>query len=144
MKGEAIVSVKKSYSYSHYHLYNAGVDDASIKTIKIDGKGSVEFDVETDLKPKFGEYPTSLTYDIQAIVIEELTGKNNLTEKNKKKITEFRLFIGRNQSVSKTITLHKTKYKIVDTGKKYEFNVGLPIKFDVSTKSDHVFLLITN
>lgn len=46
-----------------------------IKTVPMDGKGVVEFDIETELKLKSGIYFYDQEYSVRAIVLEELTGK---------------------------------------------------------------------
>lgn len=106
VKGEAIVSLTpKSY------YYRSDPEPSSvIKTVPIDGKGSVEFDVNNDLKLEFDKYTSSQDYTLRATVIEELTG--------------------RNYSAEKEITIHKTKYKF-DTNFNREFTAGLPVKGSV-------------
>lgn len=74
VKGEATVSLTRRNNY-YYYAEKPEVESAVIKTIKVDGKGSVEFDVEEDLKPKFEEYRNSFDYELRATVIEELTGR---------------------------------------------------------------------
>lgn len=110
VKGEAIVSLTPSSSYS-YGMHSQS-KDSILKTIPIDGKGSVEFDVENDLKLEFSQYTREKNYELKATVIEELTG--------------------RNQSASKYITIHQTRYKFESQQLKNEFSPGLPITFSVS------------
>lgn len=72
VKGEAIVSLTQS---NNYDCYSSSSDaSAIIKTIKVDGKGTVEFDVDEDIRPDFKDYCNKYTYDLKAVVIEELTG----------------------------------------------------------------------
>lgn len=76
VKGNAIVSLTpRNTYYYHYWPKNDRDESAVIKTIKVDGKGIVEFDIEEDVKPKFEQYRTSFEYELKAVVIEELTGK---------------------------------------------------------------------
>lgn len=97
--GEAIVSLRSQRSDR----------DNVVKTVRIDGKGSVEFDIENELKPHF--YDEQEIYDLKATVIEELTG--------------------RNQSTSKMITLYRYRYKINPLDFSYNFIPGLPINLSV-------------
>lgn len=113
VKGEAIVSLTPIQSYSYYSMEQRHRGTV-LKTIKIDGKGTVEFDVENDLRIEFTDYTRSRNYDLKAVVIEELTG--------------------RNQSASKSITIHQSRYKINPSELNHEFSPGLPITFDVRTK----------
>ncbi|XP_031632402.1 CD109 antigen-like, partial [Contarinia nasturtii] len=95
VKGEAMVSLTK--------LNNT--NDAMVKSIPINGKGTVEFDVGNDLRAD------SEAYKIEATV--------------------FDLLSGRNESASKIITLHKTRYaiEIVDLGK--DIKLRSPAKFAI-------------
>lgn len=112
VKGEAIVSLTPAYQ--PYGYMSQIKKDSVLKTIPIDGKGTVEFDAQNDLKVEFSQYTHSRNYELKATVIEELTG--------------------RNQSTSKTITVHEYRYKFDSQGLKHEFSPGLPITFSVSVK----------
>ncbi|XP_031634654.1 CD109 antigen-like, partial [Contarinia nasturtii] len=115
LKGEAIVSLTPTASYSYYRTNNRHQnEDSIVKTIPIDGKGNVEFDVENDLRVEFSEYTSQRNYELKAVVVEELTG--------------------RNQSASKIITLHKTRYKVEASDLTHEFSPGLPLTFSISVK----------
>lgn len=73
VKGEALVSLTQ---YGHYWSdYSSRRGDTTFKTIKVDGKGAVEFDIESDILPEYNSYQTYLTYKLEATVIEELTGE---------------------------------------------------------------------
>lgn len=109
VKGEAIVSLTPVNSYSYYRMEHDR--NSVIKTIPIDGKGTVEFDVDNELKVEFTHYTRTQNFDLKATVIEELTG--------------------RNQSSSKTITIHQSRYKINPSSMNHEFSPGLPITFEV-------------
>lgn len=110
VKGEAVVSLTPTKSYSYYGMEQRN-RDSIIKTIKIDGKGTVEFDTENDLNIEFTDYTRSKNFDIKAVVIEELTG--------------------RNQSATKSVTIHQSRYKVIPSELSHEFSPGLPITFDV-------------
>lgn len=75
VKGDAIVSLTPRTTYYHWSARQKDSEVPIIKRIKVDGKGTVEFDVDDDVKPKFEQYRTSFDYELRAIVIEELTGK---------------------------------------------------------------------
>lgn len=108
VKGEAIVSLAPiSMYYDHTPNFN------TLKTIPIDGKGTVEFDFEKDLKLHLNDYESSRNFKLTAIVTEELTG--------------------RNQTESKTITIHRKRYKIKPLHLENQFNPGLPMIFEVFT-----------
>lgn len=77
VKGEAIVSVMPT-SYFAWSARPTG--DAIIKKIKIDGKGTVEFDILEDLQTQSDEFKRSINYALTAVVIEELTGMKTLIE----------------------------------------------------------------
>lgn len=72
VKGKAIISVTPT-SYFAWTARPKG--DAVVKTVPIDGKGTVEFDITDDLKTECDEYRRSVNYEVSAVVIEELTGK---------------------------------------------------------------------
>lgn len=69
VKGEATVTVQPTF----YGGWQPVMTDlVSQKTVKIDGKGNVEFDMKTDLKIT-EEYQRD--YEIEAVVEEALTGE---------------------------------------------------------------------
>lgn len=109
VKGEAIVSL--SMTSQLYWMY-ADQQMNIIKTISVNGKGSVEFDL---VPVKYYERD-SYEYTIKATVIEELTNRNH--------------------TASKTITIHKNRYKFNPTGvEKHtnnDFTPGLPVEFSVN------------
>lgn len=109
VKGEAIVSLTP---ISQYRYYAETPKDSIIKTITVDGKGSVEFDIVNDLKLDFTQYTKSNSFKLHATVIEDLTG--------------------RNQSATKEITIHETRYKVTPNKRKNDFMPGLPITFSVN------------
>lgn len=106
VKGEAIVSLSRNIGmYYNGRIHSA---DAVLKTVPIDGKGTVEFDIETDLQMDgWKRY-----YEMRATVVEELTG--------------------RNQSATKEITIHAERYNIQAIDMGYNFNPGIPKTFSVS------------
>lgn len=107
VKGEAVVSLTPQPTY---HYWAPRVSDAHassyIKSVPIDGKGSVEFDVQKDFDLENKDHST-LRYTLRATVAEELTG--------------------RNQSADKSITVHSTRYKFHESNIKHEFTAGLPV-----------------
>lgn len=111
VKGEAIVALTPVSSYSYYRMPNSA-SDSVIKTIPINGKGTVEFDLEKDLKIEYTSYVHSHNYELSATIVEELTG--------------------RNQTESKTITIHEDRYKIDSSHLSHEFSPGLPMIFEVN------------
>lgn len=114
VKGEAIVSLTPSVQNSLSFSRNTP-GDAIIKTISIDGKGTIEFDIEHDLNVKFSESVNENKFELKAIVVEELSG--------------------RNESASKTITLHKMRYKIKTMDLNHEYTAGSPIQFSVNSNA---------
>lgn len=75
VKGSAIVSLTPRNTY--YSCFGTTMDSdesAIIKTIQVDGSGTVEFDIEEDVKPMFQQYSTNLDYELKAVVTEGLTG----------------------------------------------------------------------
>lgn len=110
VKGEAIVSLTPKSSNAYFSM-NVQNKNSVIKTIPIDGKGTIEFDLEIDLNPDFSKFSRQKDYELKATVIEELTG--------------------RNQSATKTISIHETRYQIIANELNHEFSPGLPITFSV-------------
>lgn len=105
VKGEALVSLMPT---SYFAWSSRPNGDAIIKRIKIDGKGTVEFDIVDDLDIKADEYLHSVTYTLKAVVVEELTG--------------------RNQTDSKKIYVHQNRYKFNTIDRDSHFQTGTPIK----------------
>lgn len=68
VKGEATITVQPK---DLAHEKPLMTDLIIKKTVKIDGKANVEFDMTTDLKVIVGYY---IDYEIEAVVEEELTG----------------------------------------------------------------------
>ena len=110
VKGEAIVSLKPQVKYFGRKA------DIITRTVKVDGKGVAEFDMQGDLE--FGEailrIEPSQMYSVEAMVVEELTG--------------------RNVTATKTITVHKTKYKFTTDGLPLKFQPGSTVEFLVCLK----------
>lgn len=106
VKGEAIVTLAQSSNW-----WTSTPLDTVIKTIPIDGKGTVEFDIENDLKLDSTNPNNRFYYALKATVIEGLTG--------------------RNQSTSKDISIHSTRYQF-DHEYFSAFIPGVPVTFWVS------------
>lgn len=111
VKGKATVSIKPAYP-----LW--GSDDqlgTAEKTVDIDGKAFVEFNLKTDLKLNKKEnqyyYPP---LEILAVVEEELTG---LT-----------------QNSTATVNLHPNKFSVEGHDNPYTFYPGKPLKIQVLVK----------
>lgn len=113
VKGEAIVSLTPAGS-GLYRGSGSMIDigDSILKTVPINGKGTVEFDVESDLRLDFDQYARSKYFELRATVVEELTG--------------------RNQSTTKDITIHQTRYKFHPNDMNSEFSPGIPKTFSVN------------
>lgn len=105
VKGEAIVSLTQTTPDS----IDGRIPDSILKTISINGKGTVEFDL-----PVLTSYPT-YGYELKATVIEEWTN--------------------RNQTTSKAISIHKNRYKFNRIGleeNQNPFTRGSPLQFSVN------------
>lgn len=118
VKGEAVVSLTPVRSYRFYRQrYTTESGDTIIKTIPIDGKGAVEFDVDSELGLLYSpENQYRREYEIRATVIEELTG--------------------RNQSTSKSIYIFPTRYRFEPKDFSNGFTSGIPMTFQI-TVSHH-------
>lgn len=120
VKGEAVVSLTPTSSYGIRPFYPTHLTenkDSIIKTVPIDGKGTVEFDVDSELRlSDFTENSYVRGYELRATVIEELTG--------------------RNQSTSKSISIFRTRYKFESKDLSDQFTPGIPMTFQV-TVSHH-------
>ncbi|XP_037051859.1 CD109 antigen-like [Bradysia coprophila] len=115
VKGEAIIKVSQKSNFGYY-----GQPTGKIVGTKasINGKASVEFDIERDLGIQFADmqddmviYDQTHSFDIEATVVEELTGRNH--------------------SASKRITIHQSRYKITTADVKRTFVPGEPISFSL-------------
>lgn len=103
------------YGYSPSHRA-----DSVLKTTKINGKGSVEISIDDDLHLDFSENKRNRYYTLRATVIEELTGQN--------------------QSATKDIIIHESRYNVEASELNHDFNPGLPLIFSVSeTKANSPF-----
>lgn len=111
VKGDVIVSLTPSETVSYYGYASSQSADSVLKTTKIDGKGSIELSVDDDLHLDFSENKRDRYYQVRATVIEELTGQN--------------------QSVSKDITIHGSRYNVEAHKLNHDFNPGLPLAFSV-------------
>lgn len=109
VKGEAIVSMTPLQSFSFYSPNRN--KDSVLKTTKVDGKGFVEFGVDNDLHLDFAEHQTVQHYQLRATVIEELTGQN--------------------QTATKDIIVHESRYKVEANDLNHEVSPGLPLIFPV-------------
>lgn len=74
VKGEALVSIT-NLGNNVWWDGQSNRGGSVIKSIKIDGKGLAEFDIQSSLQPIFQVYQSYMNYRIQATVIEELTGE---------------------------------------------------------------------
>lgn len=92
-------------------LYHDRYQYTASKSIPIDGKGTVEFDVDNDLNPEFSRNMRSQQYNLTATVMDQSTGQS--------------------QSASKVITLHQLRYKIHPTIPSHRFDSGRPLTFPV-------------
>lgn len=71
VKGRAVVTVKPT---SYLAWSTRRETDTIAKTIPIDGKGTIEFDITDDLHIQPDEFKRSTTYALSVVVVEELTG----------------------------------------------------------------------
>lgn len=70
VKGDAVVSLSLMNRWYDRQLENG---TPIVKKIKINGKGTIEFDVEDDIKAHAERFKNSF-YDLKATVVEELSG----------------------------------------------------------------------
>lgn len=71
VKGRATVTVKPT----NYLAWSTRRESDTIaKTIPIDGKGTIEFDITDDLHIQPDEFKRSTSYLLNVVVVEELTG----------------------------------------------------------------------
>lgn len=109
LKGNAIVSIMPT----SFHAWSVRPKvDAIVKTVKIDGKGTVEFDIVDDLKAQLDNDQRDTVYEMRAVVIEEFTG--------------------RNQSATKRIDVHLRRYQINAIDRNSQFQTGLPVQVNVA------------
>lgn len=71
VKGRATVTVKPT---SFIAWSTRRETDTVAKTIPIDGKGTIEFDITDDLHIQPDEFKRSATYALSVVVVEEFTG----------------------------------------------------------------------
>lgn len=71
VKGRATVTVKPT---SYLAWSTRRETDTITKTIPIDGKGTIEFDITDDLHIQPDEYKRTTTYALSVVVVEDLTG----------------------------------------------------------------------
>lgn len=71
VKGRATVTVKPT---SYLAWSTRRETDTIAKTIQIDGKGTIEFDITDDLHIQPDEFKRSTTYALSVVVVEHLTG----------------------------------------------------------------------
>lgn len=91
VKGRAIVTIKPTT----YLAWSTRREiDAIAKSVKVDGKGSIEFDILDDLQIQMDEFKRSTSYVLNAVVVEDLTG-----ETKKKKAMALRRRINVNNRV---------------------------------------------
>lgn len=122
LKGRAIVSIEPYSLNAWTAQYKV---DASIKVIRIDGKRTVEFDIADELGVELNDDEQSVAYELRAIVIEELTG--------------------RNQSATKRIQIHLRRYKINAVDLESKFQTGLPVQVNVAvTYQDNKPVMMVN
>lgn len=84
VRGKAIVSIDVTSLYE--------TDESNfvvIKTVPINGKASVEFDLEREVRVKFRKYITEQAYNLRAMVVEEFTGRTNINHYNLIFITSY-------------------------------------------------------
>lgn len=101
VKGQATVSMTPNGDFNE-----------GLQTVAIDGKGTVEFDIQKDLNVHFSEYRKSNQFVMTATVVEELTGLN--------------------QTASKSITIHQSRYKVDIINRDSDFKTEHPIEFEVN------------
>ncbi|XP_017476944.1 PREDICTED: CD109 antigen isoform X5 [Rhagoletis zephyria] len=109
VKGKASVSIKPIY-----HYYGNNDHMQANKTIDVDGKGHVEFDLTKELGiSKEHSYVPPLK--LLAIMEEELTGNK--------------------QNATATVNLHSERYRIEGVDVPYTYHPGKPIKITVVVKN---------
>lgn len=110
VKGDAIISLTPYSTYSSIQFPKC------VKKIQINGKGTVEFDIEKDLNNfYFDKITNQMLLNMTASVNENITGHCH--------------------SMSKEITIHQLRYKIERELSDHEFKPGYPIKLSVKSKS---------
>lgn len=71
VKGYATITVKPT----NYLAWSTRRESDSIaKTVIVDGKGTVEFDIADDFHIPIDEFKRSTSYALTAVVVEDLTG----------------------------------------------------------------------
>ncbi|KAJ6646228.1 CD109 antigen, partial [Pseudolycoriella hygida] len=105
VKGQAVVTIGPRVYGGYQPLVG---NSLSRKTIEVDGKGYVEFDIKNDLKAN-EDYQRD--FDIDASVTEDLTGST--------------------QKAKTSVTLHKYKYKISAVNTQNTYKPGLQSKITI-------------
>lgn len=108
-KGNATITAKVPKSHRYYWRHHGGGSDDDVKvvkTVEVNGKHPVEFDIDTELKITDKSYEK--TVELFATFTEELTG--------------------RDMNASTTITIHPTPHKVELTQSAEKFKPGLPFK----------------
>ncbi|XP_055641122.1 thioester-containing protein 1 allele R1-like isoform X6 [Toxorhynchites rutilus septentrionalis] len=101
VKGEATVSAYPDFRFHYVQPFERDV--ITRKTVPIDGKGSVQFDLRSEIKLE-GDYTRDIV--VEAIVEEELTG--------------------RKQNTTAKFTIHDKRYKMELIKNSDKFKPGLP------------------
>lgn len=112
IKGKAIVTLSpKEEPFPVYHSRRKPVDKIQ-KTIPINGKATVEFDSDEAMSLNAEERYDVRSFDLQATVIDELTGRNS--------------------SASKTIRVYTSRYKITTSYDRNGYIPGMNFELSVS------------
>lgn len=111
VKGHAIVRMKEPQNFFFGDIDDIDSGNFVTKTIPINGKANVEFDIQIDLKLDFHGYSQPRVFEIMAIVIEDSTE--------------------RNYSTKKEIMVHDKQFKLVTLDRKHDFIPGEILQFDV-------------
>ncbi|XP_067624048.1 thioester-containing protein 1 allele R1 isoform X3 [Eurosta solidaginis] len=109
VKGKASISIKPVY-----HYYGSGSEMEANKTIDVDGKGHVEFDLTKDLGIG-AERSYVPPLKVFAIMEEELTGNK--------------------QNATATVNLHADRYRIEGVNIPYQYQPDKPIRVTVVVKN---------
>ncbi|XP_037047883.1 CD109 antigen-like [Bradysia coprophila] len=104
VRGQAVVSVSNNRYF--YNSVTTGI--LCSRTISLDGKGYVEFDMKDDLKTT-DDYQRK--FDIEAVVTEDLTG--------------------RTQTGKASVRIHKYKFTIATVDAQNSYKPGLPSKLAI-------------
>lgn len=110
-KGKATVTAKMSDCW--YYCRGPGREVLVVKTVDIDGKKDVEFDLKKELK--LNEIDNDVQVAIEATFTEELTGRDHTKSTN--------------------VTIHKTPHKIEVVTSNQKIKPGLPFKVTAFVKT---------